>query len=310
MIGSVNLDLRRLRYFQAVVETGTVTAAAERLHIAQPAVSRQLHTLEKELGLSLFERSGTRLRLSTAGQHFVGIANDLLAQVEQVEQVAHDMAHGSLARIRVAAAQTTISEVLAPFVATLTPADPFVRVQEVEGDQVHAVVAESADLGVAAGPPPAYSLAWQHLTDVPLRAYVAPSHEWAQRGRRSVRLDELVSERLVLLTREHPTRLVFDDAVIRAGLTYADLEESPSSRMSQSLAAAQFGIAVVTDLPRFGVHPLLIRGADGETLRLPLHACWPANHYAAAALEPFVARLRDFNASLIHQTAWDPGLTN
>ncbi|MEU1945493.1 LysR family transcriptional regulator, partial [Streptomyces sp. NPDC020125] len=160
------MELKRIRYFLEVVRAGTVTAAAERLHIAQPAISRQLRYLETELGLVLFDRIGPRLRLTSAGRQFVGVAEDLVRRADRIESAARQMARGELSHVAVAAAQTTITEVLAPFVATLAPDDPFISVREVPADQIHGTVREYADLGVAAGPADDPTLTWRPLTDV------------------------------------------------------------------------------------------------------------------------------------------------
>jgi LysR family transcriptional regulator, benzoate and cis,cis-muconate-responsive activator of ben and cat genes len=71
------MELRHLRYFLAVIEHGTVTAAASQLHIAQPAISRQLQALERELGVALFTRRGPRLVLTHAGIEMLCIRTSL-----------------------------------------------------------------------------------------------------------------------------------------------------------------------------------------------------------------------------------------
>ncbi len=65
------MELRTLGYFVAVADTGTVSAAAARVHITQPALSRQIRQLEHELGIDLFVRSSGRLTLSAAGRTFL-----------------------------------------------------------------------------------------------------------------------------------------------------------------------------------------------------------------------------------------------
>lgn len=301
------VELKRIRYFLEVVRAGTVTAAAERLHIAQPAISRQLRYLETELGLVLFDRIGPRLRLTSAGRQFVGVAEDLVRRADRIESAARQMARGELSHVAVAAAQTTITEVLAPFVATLAPDDPFISVREVPADQIHSTVRESADLGLAAGPADDPTLTWRPLTDVPLRAYVAPGHRWATEGRHAITITELVAEKLLLLTREHPARVILDRAVSQAGLTYERVAESGNALMCEALAASGFGVGVITDLPRFGGHPLLIDTGARATLRLSLHACWSPHHYAAGALAAVVDRLAEFAGTYVHDTAWRTG---
>ena len=63
------MDLRQVRTFLAVADLGTVSRAAEQLHITQPALSRQIAALQQELGVKLFDRVGRRLLLTTEGGH-------------------------------------------------------------------------------------------------------------------------------------------------------------------------------------------------------------------------------------------------
>ena len=72
------MDLKQLRTFVAVAELGTVSKAALRLHIAQPALSRQIIGLETELGLTLFDRVGGRLLLTGEGEQLLGSCRRLL----------------------------------------------------------------------------------------------------------------------------------------------------------------------------------------------------------------------------------------
>src|SRR6478752_2955682 len=83
-IGSgVAMDLKQLNAVVAVADTGSVTRAAEILHIVQPAVSRQIHLLEQELGSELFERSRQGMRLTGSGRKLVERARRALAELER-----------------------------------------------------------------------------------------------------------------------------------------------------------------------------------------------------------------------------------
>src|SRR5690349_9514515 len=106
------MELRHLRCFLTVARLGTVTAAAEQLHIAQPAVSRQIQRLERDLGVTLFRRNGHRLSLTDAGRHTLDVAHDLLSRADRLTTVAGQLADGRLTRISCAAAPTTLDYVL------------------------------------------------------------------------------------------------------------------------------------------------------------------------------------------------------
>ncbi|MGW7658202.1 LysR family transcriptional regulator, partial [Streptomyces tendae] len=88
------LDLRQLRYFSAVAETEHVGRAAEQLHISQSPLSRQIAQLEKNLGLTLFERSQQRIRLTRDGAIFLSEARALLRHADRLENLGRRLGRG------------------------------------------------------------------------------------------------------------------------------------------------------------------------------------------------------------------------
>src|SRR5439155_6819070 len=159
----------------------------------------------RELRVRLFERENNRLKLTSAGRAFAPMAADLLVQAEHLRDAAQQLADGGVRHLVLAAPQASVTEIVAPFLATLSPDDPLIRVQHDAPLRMHAALRSGADL-VISTEPPLRSLAWRPLIDVPLLAYVATSHAWARTTRDVVTLPELVAESLILLTSEHVTR--------------------------------------------------------------------------------------------------------
>ncbi|PLT28212.1 LysR family transcriptional regulator [Peribacillus deserti] len=85
------MDIRQLRYFIAIVEEGNITAAAKRLHIAQPPLSQQLKIMEEELGVTLMERQGKRSEVTDAGQalykHALQITSLFIEGIKEIEEI-------------------------------------------------------------------------------------------------------------------------------------------------------------------------------------------------------------------------------
>lgn len=289
------MDLRLLRYFVAVCDAGTMTAAAETLHVAQPSLSRQLRLLERSLGIDLFERAGPRLRLSAAGREFVPVARDLLRRAEWTQARAAELASGAVRRLTVGATPSAVDDLLSPFLATLTPADPLILAREIAPSHAHDSLRSGVDL-VMTTVPARSPFAGVILVRAPVRGYVAAAHAWAVRE--EISLAELVQEPLILLTRDHMTRVVLDDAVAAAGLAYGRVEECEIPHAVQALAAAGFGVGVVSDRPRFGAHQVLLSQVGNRTpLCVPLFAAWDPGHYAAPVLREFARRIGRFAAS-------------
>ena len=88
------MELRHLRYFVAVAEAENVTRAAAKLHVAQPAVSRQIRDLEEELGAALLERTAKAVRLTEAGRVFLKEACAVLARAEEAVAAVRAVAGG------------------------------------------------------------------------------------------------------------------------------------------------------------------------------------------------------------------------
>ncbi|WP_228032045.1 LysR family transcriptional regulator [Mycolicibacterium sp. P9-22] len=286
----MSIDLRLLRYFVATVDEGSATRAAAALHVTQPVLSRQLRQLETQAGLHLFERDGRRLRLTHAGEEFLLGARELLRAADALGEAAHTLASGRLRRLHLAVPTTTLTDVLAPFIATLGRDDPVPLLRGLDPRGAEAAIVSGADLAIVHRPPPR-ALASRPLAVLPVLAYVRSCDPWAARGR--VSLAELVTRSLVLLTEEFRTRTLLDAAADHAGLTYGEVIECGNAQVAQALAAADRGVAVVSDDPRFDLVPLGIDAPDGP-VRIRLYAAWDRRHHAAAVLAGLADRLAVF----------------
>lgn len=291
------MNLRRLEYFLAVVDAGTVTAAAERIHIAQPALSRQIKTLEKELKLSLFEAQGNKLALTPAGRAFVPAARRLMLETQSLEDAADALRTGRVATLVAAATAASVRGFLAPYIASTTPQDPLIITRETSHFAITEALLHGSDFAVSPAPPE-QGLATIPLGSIPLRAYVAPDHEWALAGITELPLAELSGQHAILPSHKSVSRYILDDALNQGQLSFRQVSECDDGQTIMALAAAGHGIGVTTDLPAYGTHPIrILAGSDdeaGRALRLPLHTAWIPGHFAEDTIRAVAARLREF----------------
>jgi len=286
----MSVDLRLLRYFLATADHGSATRAAAEMHVTQPVLSRQLRQLEHQTGLRLFNREGRGLRMTRAAEEFLPQARALVRSADALADAAQALASGRVERLHVAVPTTTLADVLAPFIATLAPAEPVPLLRSLDPRGAAAALAAGADLAIVHRAPPR-TLASRELAVFALPAYVRRDDPWADRGR--IELTELLERPLVVMSPDFRPREILDGAVAAAGLSYGELLECTNAQVAQALAAAGRGVAVVSDDPRFDLVPLAIE-ASSRLLQIRLYAAWEPDHHAAAAIAQLADRLASF----------------
>jgi DNA-binding transcriptional LysR family regulator len=126
---SADMELRQLRYFAAVASDGTYLAAAASLHVAQPALWRQVHDLEVELGTRLFERVGRRVRLTREGMQLRDLAVVAIEAADRVVTAAADLRSVQGGTLVIACAAPHLRQALAPVIARFRIAHPDVHIE-------------------------------------------------------------------------------------------------------------------------------------------------------------------------------------
>lgn len=284
------MELRSMRYFLAVADTGSVTAAAHDLHLTQPSLSRSIQSLERQLGLTLFDRRDNRLTLTSAGRQLVTVFRDLVQRADLAVRAVDVIRAGGLPEITISCPGTTLTDVIAPFLATWRADDPMPSVWEELPTTVYESLRSGADLAIGTERPPS-SLAVHPVAVLPLFAYVPSTHPLADR--QSVRLSDLAAEDLLVLPPEQHARRAIDGALRDAGIAARSQTEFGTPEVAQALAAAGRGVAIVSDDPRFGLVPLAITRKGGPVM-IRLFAAWVPDHHAAGALADLAHRLSDF----------------
>src|ERR1700735_818535 len=130
----MSMDERRLRYFLAIVEEGSVTAAAARPHVAQPSLSQSLRGIERELGTELFDRVGRGLQLTSAGHALIGPARQALLALDAARSAGREIAAALAGELAIAARATLAADPLAEMVGRFRQAHPGVTVEIEEAE--------------------------------------------------------------------------------------------------------------------------------------------------------------------------------
>ncbi|WP_433323823.1 LysR family transcriptional regulator [Spirillospora sp. CA-294931] len=152
------MNLRQLRYVVATADHGTMTSAAQALYIAQPALSRAVRELERELGVELFARSGRGVVLTAVGEQVVRQARVALDAVDAIEGLSVARANGRGAELRVATTTSLEPELTGRLIPRFARDQPAVRVRVVRCESREAVAsalrAGRADLALTDLPVP------------------------------------------------------------------------------------------------------------------------------------------------------------
>jgi DNA-binding transcriptional LysR family regulator len=248
------IEVRRLRVLRALADHGTVTAAAEVLHLTPSAVSQQLAALESEVGQELLERRGRRVAITSAGRLLLSHADSILAEVERAEEAMRLHADGATGEIRVAAFATAITLLVAPSLASLRLSTPGLRlvVRDAEGHQgITQLLDGEVELAIAVehrGSPRSDD---ERLTRIPLYAEpfvaVLPAEHPAAAAE-SVDLAALSRDDWVTPSVGNPVRDVVLLACEQAGFQPRIVHCSDDFRSVAALVAAGAGVALMPRL--------------------------------------------------------------
>ncbi len=202
------MELRHLRYFIRVAEEENVSRAALKLHISQPALSRQIRDLEEEIGFLLFERSAKSVRLTDAGRTFLPEARAVLERTEEAVKAAREVATGSRSELHVGYAPSLTARILPRTLRAFQAQLPNIHVK------LHDLTTEEMLAGLRDGKLQIgfvvrlttallRGLRFEELMRDPVRVAIAPKHRFA--GRRTLTLGDISKEPVISYNRkEYP----------------------------------------------------------------------------------------------------------
>ena len=291
------MELRHLRYLVALARERSYTRAAKRLRIAQPALSQQIQSLERELGVVLVERSNRTSGLTDAGNGLLVRAERILLELEDAtqEMAAHAGVRGGVVRVG-CALQTLVEGPLAPLLATFHARHPGVRIlfREVHTRQVLGRLQRGeVDLGLihlgrvdrtlvgAQAASPSISLA--QLYREPLVLIVGPRHRLASRS--TVKLEELREETFIGFRPGATVRKMVALATKRRGFVPSIGFTTANMGTVRAFVSAGLGISVV---PRSALEvpspPLRALSIDGPRLERIVTLARNTARYETAAV--------------------------
>ncbi len=257
------MQLQQLAYALAVAEEGSFTRAADRLHLAQPSLSRQIRVLEHELGVLLFNRGPGqgRVTLTADGAALLPFMQRVLSDVEATGAEARALSGMARGRLAIGATPSLITSVLAPTLVEFHASHPGIDLSVVEGGShqlVPQVAAGEVDLALVVLPVTDPLVVTTPLFDDPLVLATASDHPLAGRDRVQVR--ELDGVDLVMFREGYDLRDVTLEACAEAGVSPHLVSEGGEMAGVLSFVAAGLGAAVV---------PAIALPTDGSLVGIP-----------------------------------------
>lgn len=256
------MDTRQLAAFCAVVERRSFSQAAERLGVTQPAVSLQIRALEKRLGTQLLDRSGRRVEPTEAGRRLYRGAQRMLALEEQLVSDVASTSEGDLAGDLVLGASTGPAAIVVPvLLGEFHRENPDVRVFLTVSDThtiIERVAARELELGIVGASRRHRGVRFEPFFSDQVILACPPGHRF---GGRTVTLDELREETVILMQEGAGVRQILEDALRRRGVRLRDLDVRLELGLQESVRRAVEAGFGVTFISRTAVEPEL---ADGR----------------------------------------------
>jgi LysR family nitrogen assimilation transcriptional regulator len=303
------MDLRQARTFVTVAELGTISRAAQYLRIAQPALSRQIQNLEQELNLTLFDRVGGRLLLTSQGEQLLGDCRDLLAHASAVNERAQSLRHEDSGVLKVAAAPGNIESVFADFLHIYKKRFPDVQVKLIDafGPKMLGML-ERGEINLGQSLMHAIQPNDRRFASTPLGFLdvLAACHPKLRLGNtRAIEIGQLAPHPLLLLDTDFVLRRTFDAACRLAGVKPNVLLESRDPRTLLAMAEAGHGVAIIPSVLRTRHYALRIVALTyrGKPLREPLTILWDKRRTRPRYAVEFCEMLAEYVSEIFPITA-------
>lgn len=286
------MDLKQLKYFMTIVEEQQITAAARRLHMAQPPLSHQMKMLEQELGTTLFERGPHQIELTDAGQLLAQRAEQLLTLADSTRREIDDLNKGLRGTLHLGTISSSGSILLNPGLHRfhLEYPDVHFEIHDANTYQLIDLLRQGIiEIGIVRTPFPADSFNCIYLKPEPMVAAMTGELDWCP-DRSHIPLKELDQRPLIIYRRFDPLlRDAFSHARIQPVITC----RNDDARTTVLWANAGLGIAVIpASAVSLAAHDRLhVKNIDEPALKTRMTAIWRRDRYLSHIAQKFLNAL-------------------
>lgn len=306
------MNLEQLTGFVEIAALGHFTRAAEHLHLAQPSLSRQISSLERELGVELFHRTRGNVTLTAAGERLLPIARRMLADAESARGEMAELAGLRRGRIRLGATPTLCTSLVVDVIADFRERYPGIDIEIlergsrsliaalVEGALDLALIVTSVSSGGARAVLEREPILSERLVAVSAAAADDPFARDARSPGTAIELPELAAVAQVAFPENYDLRATMDAAFAAESLTPVIAVEGAEMDAALSFAERGIGVAVVPAMvavnrPTLRVTPFATEGIT-RTISMARRSDMAPTH-AAAAMQALIREVADRLAS-------------
>ena len=240
------LDLKQLRTFLAIVETGNVTRAAELLHIVQPAVSRQLRLLEEDVGTALFDRTRRGMQLTSAGKTLVDYARRALNELDRARAELNPSSVGVGGIVTIGLLPSTSDLLASPLLTRVANKYPGIRIRIAVGyaGTLQAWLENGeVDVALLYEPNNAEAILIQPLLEESMCVVGLPEDGLSLS--KTVSLHDLSCSPMILPSASHGIRMLVEHSCMQLGLQLTVVAETNAMSVQKSLVLGGHGLTIL-----------------------------------------------------------------
>lgn len=290
------MEFRHLKTFQAITETGSFSAAAEKLQYAQSTITLHVQQLESELKVQLFARQGKRAQLTVAGRALQEHAKHLLNRATALQQTMSDLVLGEAGHLRIACIEPIASLSLPSILVEFCQAYPKVRLTLEVGITrtiCKQVAQGEVDLAICSSPPAELELPFDAIFSDKMILLLPKNHRLTKK--KEILVQDLAEERILLTEQNCPYREVLEKTFFSYGINPYSGLDIISMEAIKRMVAGGLGVGLVSSAFKENLPDnITARAVEELTLSLPVGiVCEPETSVPGRALSILTTMLRE-----------------
>ena len=288
------MEIRQLRAFVAIAESGTFTAGALRVHVTQAAISMQIRQLETEIGAKVFVRAPRHVILTEAGEQLLRRARHILREHDAALDEIAELAGAERGRLRIGSASAMVlTEQLPSILKELRKQHPAADISVTSGTSevlVDQILAGEVDIAFVSLPVDVRGIKTERLSEDQLVAIASPRHKLSKQ--KTISAYTLAGERLILGERGGNTRRLIDQFFAQAGVSLRVTMELSRQQAIKRMVEEDMGVGIV---PLQSVKEEVEKGKlirwwiEGAQINWELGIAQLSNGYDSPIMQKFVS---------------------